>query len=188
MKLFKPITACLTLYLISINCFTQTDSSMQVFVNTSYVMGGQMTHKTIVFRSGFNGEAGMIKNLSDMFCVGAGIGVIFLENEFFLPTYAKISLNRKNVMPTMKYYFKIGYGFSGNYKINPFENYKYSGGLYMEPGLTYNIRINENISANAGFKAISQFGLLKYKSENIGQEFTEKLRFLLIGFSFGMQF
>lgn len=172
------------------SCFSQTKNENRVgtSVNSAYILGGKITHKTMVFRSGINFDFDVNKKIFNQLSLGIGTGAIFLEDEIFIPFYTVIKIPFKENLPAYFFSFKLGYSYGQNYKINPYIYYDYKGGLFINPSFGYQIQMNELIKFNVAVKIINQFGMLKYVNEYNNKSYSERIRLLLLGFNFGFEF
>ncbi len=185
----KILLSIIIIFSIIISLAQESRHPTSTLIQGNFVLGGKVTHKTMVYRSGINLDFAVLKRIKPQLQVGAGSGVVILEDEIFIPFYAIIKTNFKEILPSYYLTFKIGYSYGNNYKVNSYTYYNYSGGLIIEPGFGYQFQLTETTKFNAGIKAISQLGILNYKSDVYPEDlYKERLRFLLVGLNFGFEF
>ncbi len=171
------------------NAFAQSGETF-IFpsINAGYVAGGPVFHKTAVFRNGLNIDASLTGLLENDIIIGGGVGLVLLEEEIFIPIFAQGKYLFAGDAPSWYVGFKLGYAFGHNTKFNSLPDYKYRGGVYIEPRVGYQFDIGENYMFNTGFKIIGQFASLSYNSPATNNNYSEKLRYVLLGFYCGVDF
>lgn len=174
---------------LMINSFAQSNEIF-IFpsVHAGYVAGGPVFHKTAVFRSGLNLDASLMGYLENDMRIGGGFGLIMLEDELFIPIFAQVKYLFAEDAPSWYLGFKLGYAFGHNNKFNSLPDYKYRGGIFIEPRAGYQFDVREIFMLNAGFKIMGQFASLSYTSPVTSSNYSEKLSFVLLGFYCGIDF
>ncbi len=157
-------------------------------INISYVIGGKVSPETIVLRSGLNADFSFLTTLNSGHKIGGGIGLIYLQDELFIPIFASFKDTFSEDLPTWFYSINLGYPYAYNRQFNSYKDYKFIGLAYLEPGIGYQINISENVKFNAGFKLIGQLAKLSYIDEQNSIDYDEFLPFVLLGFNFGLVF
>lgn len=170
------------------NSYSENNSgNISTLVNVSFLLGGKLTHRAIVFRSGPMIDASVMKTLTPNLRAGAGLAFASVQDELFVPVFVKINADFNRSLPTYSFSFKIGYSYAENNKYRNSELYSYNGGLFIEPGISYRFPVSESVIFNTGVKIISQSGMLTYDSRVISETYKERLSFLLLGVNFGIE-
>lgn len=172
------------LIIFSLSVFAQNQKeNHSAYFSAGYLAGGQVMHRTAIFKSGFNADFAALKNVSANFQVGPGLGLIYLNDERFLPIFFMLNTKFNDDDSGLFCSFKLGYSLSLIHKYEQHISYEYRGGIFAEPMFGYSFLLNNQHKSriNLGFKAISQNLILSYINPENSRKYSERMTYILLG-------
>lgn len=163
----------------------QKDENWSALVDGSFLMGGNMTRNTLVYRTGPFLSASLVKKINPQLFVGGGFGCIGTQREDFLPVFLNLRL-LMNANPK-GYFFEArsGWSLGFNRAVSTIEGNSFRGGWFAQANFGYRIPF-ENTSYHFGLLMLSQQARQRISSGQIS--FREFVSFQMVGIFLGIEF
>ncbi len=150
-----------------------------------FILGGQVFNDNLIYNPGASFQYSYCLKSGEKAGFGLGAGVLFFEEEAFIPFYADfVGLINKN-QNTKFLTFQAGYAFGWSSRYKSFQDYSFKGGIYFSAGLGRKFRFSEKFSPYISIAYKHQFASLTYKA-SANEEYNEDLNFDMIVLSIGI--
>lgn len=154
----------------------------------SITLGGKVTQNQLVFRSGPNLNASILYKKNPQFQYGGGFGYLGLEDETFIPLFLQMRVKLRPKPSGFYFGLRSGYSIGISPKALQVEGSSFQGGWMIQPTFGYITPISQRAKFQFGLQMLYQQGLLKRSKGTIQTNYTERLRFTMVGIMCGFTF
>lgn len=176
--------------LLTFNAFTQKNEKEPIAfhpsVELNYAIGGLINSENFVFKNGIGLHAIADFEFHERVYAGLGVGYERLDNDQWLPIFLDLKAFTKKNKRSAYFTGQLGYTLMWNNDFARYNSYTYTGGIMFSPGIGYKLPLEKSGTMLFNVSYRQQYASIEY--EAAGENYTDRLSFVMLAFKIGYLF